>query len=67
MINVIMLKYGWDWIGLNGLRVERSTEHLTELREGVKKRPVFVVFDYEGVVTWESEICWSKSLLWWMP
>ena len=41
-----------------------------------KKRPVFVVFDYEGVrapphppfvVTWESEIFWSKFLLWWMP
>ena len=42
-------------------------------REGLKKRPVFVVFDYEGVrtpplvVPWESEIFWSIFLLWWMP
>ena len=39
----------------------------------LQKRPIFIVFDYEGappppfVVPWESEFFWSIFLLWWMP
>ena len=44
----------------------------TPLREGLKKGPFFVVFDYEGVrtpffvVPWESEIFGPYFILWWM-
>ena len=52
-----------------------ESEHVMVRERDKKKRPVFVVFDYERVptppppfvVTWESEIFWSKFLLWWMP
>ena len=63
----IDIKVGVEWMGIYLSNTSRRKLGFTMMiRGGIKKRPFFVVFDYEGV-PWESEIFWSIFLLWWMP
>ena len=58
------------------LTTKKIYHDLLVSKGGIKKRPVFVVFDYEGVrtppappivVLWESEILGRYFMLYWMP
>ena len=76
LFNTLIFLFSWDTIKtLNDFFISLLFFSFL-IHKGRRKKPVFVVFDYEGVrtrppppfvVTWESEICWSIFWLWWMP